>query len=131
MKILKRANWWIWLLLFLFSSGSSTLVLGALLDVYDKNAWYAKWQYWLIGILLFVFPAVIMFSIFHIEILCKTAARLHVGGHELYLSPYIWILLLIFPVFGWIFLFVMLFYLEIMTVVMLYKGAGEEYIATH
>ena len=44
MKILKRENWWIWLLLMLFSSGSSNIVLGALLDVYDKNAWYAnKW----------------------------------------------------------------------------------------
>lgn len=30
MKILKRENWWIWLLLTLFSQGSSTLVLGAL-----------------------------------------------------------------------------------------------------
>ena len=43
MKILKKENWWIWLLLLLFSQGSSTFVLGALLDVYDKKEWYTKW----------------------------------------------------------------------------------------
>ena len=43
MKILKKENWWVWLLLFLFSEGTSNLVLGALLDVYDKKAWYTKW----------------------------------------------------------------------------------------
>src|SRR5574344_532783 len=43
MKILKKENWWIWLLLFIFSSGTSTLVLGALLDVFDKEAWYIRW----------------------------------------------------------------------------------------
>ena len=42
MEILKKENYWIWLLLFFFSGGSSNLVLGALLDVFDKNAWYAK-----------------------------------------------------------------------------------------
>lgn len=128
MKILKRENWWIWFMLFLLSGGSSTLVLGALLDVYDKDAWYAKWQYWVVGLLLFIFPAVIMYSIFHIEILCKTAARLHVSGKEVYLSPYIWILLFIFPIFGWIFLSVMFIYLQVMVLVMLYRGAGERYI---
>lgn len=38
MQILKKENWWIWLLLLLFSSGSSPLVLGALLNVYNKNS---------------------------------------------------------------------------------------------
>lgn len=128
MKILKKENWWVWLLLFFFSSGSSPMVLGALLDVYDKNAWYAKWQYWVIGLLLFVFPAMVMITIFTIQILCKTAAKLGVAGHEFYLSPYVWILLCIIPIFGWIFLIVMLFYLEIMNLVMLHRGAGEKYI---
>lgn len=128
MKILKRENWWIWLLLMIFSNGSSDFVLGALLDVYDKNAWYTKWQYWLIGVLLFVFPAAIMVSIFSIEIMCKVAAKLKVAGHELYLSPYVWILLIIIPVIGWILFAVLLIYIQIMTLVMLYRGAGEEYI---
>ena len=69
MKILKKENWWIWLLLTLFSSGSSTLVLGALLDVYRKNAWYRKWYYWVLGI-PFIFPLLIIVSIFYLEIMC-------------------------------------------------------------
>lgn len=128
MSILKKENWWIWLLLMLFSNGASDYVLGAILEVYDKDAWYAKWQYWLIGILLFIFPAMIMICIFSLEIMCKSAAKLKVAGHELYLSPYVWILLLIVPIIGWILFMVMILYIKIMTLVMLYRGAGEEYI---
>lgn len=128
MKILKKENWWIWLLLFLVSNGTSELVLAALLDVYDKNAWYAKWQYWLIGILCCFVPALIMLSVFQIQIMCQTASKLKVAGHELYLSPYVWIVCIIIPVIGWILLMVMLFYIQIMMLVMLYRGAGEEYI---
>lgn len=128
MNILKKENWWIWLLLLLFSSGSSTFVLGALLDVYDKKAWYAKWQYWVLGLLLFIFPFFIMIGIFHIQILCKSAARLGVAGHEFYLSPYIWIILMIIPIFGWIFFAVFILYLEIMNIVSLHRGSAEKYI---
>lgn len=42
MYLLKRENWWIWLLLAFLSGGSSILVLGALLNIYKKDAWYAK-----------------------------------------------------------------------------------------
>lgn len=128
MKILKQENWWVWLLLFLFSGGCSPIVLGALLDVYDKKAWYAKWQYWVIGLLLCVFPAMIMLYVFYIQILCEAAAKLGVSGKEIYLSPYVWIILLIFPIFGWIFFFVMFIYLEVMCIVMLHRGAGEKYV---
>ena len=41
-------------MLFLFSEGTSTIVLGALLDVFDKKAWYAKWHIWIIGLVLFI-----------------------------------------------------------------------------
>ncbi|MDD3341279.1 MAG: hypothetical protein PHN72_03670 [Bacilli bacterium] len=128
MKILKKENWWIWLLLFLFSSGSSTLVLGALLDAYDKNAWYTKWQYWVLGLLLFIFPFFIMLAIFYMQILTQTSAKLGVAGHEYYLSPYIWIVLMIIPIVGWILFTVLFVYLEIMTIVSLYRGNGEKYI---
>lgn len=128
MKILKQENWWIWLLLLFFSEGTSLFVLGALLDVYDKNAWYAKWQYWVIGILLFLMPAFIMFTVFTLEILCKVAGKLAVPGSEFYLSPYIWILLLIIPIFGWILFIVWVLYLQIMIIIRLYKGAAEQYI---
>lgn len=128
MNILKRDNWWIWLLLLFFSGGTSILVLGALLDVYDKEAWYAKWQYWVIGLILFIFPVFIMLTIFEIEILCKVAARLSVDGKEIYLSPYIWIVLFIIPIFGWILLLVMFIYLNIMYIIELKRGSGEKYI---
>lgn len=43
MNILKKENWWIWLMLSFFSGGSSYLVLAALLGIYSKEAWYFKW----------------------------------------------------------------------------------------
>lgn len=43
MKLLKKENWWIWLMLAFFSGSTSFLVLAALLDVYDKEAWYFRW----------------------------------------------------------------------------------------
>lgn len=128
MKILKRENWWIWLLLTLFSQGSSTLVLGALLDVYKKDAWYANWKYWLIGLICFVFPATIMMSIFTIQILCLTADKLDVKGKEIYLSPYLWVLACIIPFVGWACIAIGLIYLEVAILIALYQGNGEKYI---
>ena len=87
MKILNRENWWVWLLLLLFTQGSSVLVLGALLDVYNRDAWYTKWQYWVLGLLCLVFPFAIMIAVFMTQILVLTAARLNVSGKEIYLSP--------------------------------------------
>lgn len=128
MKILKQENWWVWLILLIFSQGSSTFVLGALLDVYDKNAWYAKWYYWVIGLVCFIFPAIIMVYVFMIQILCETASKLNVPGKEIYLTPYAWILCLIVPIIGWILLVVTLLYLQIWLLVMLYRGEGNKYI---
>ncbi|MEG2311451.1 MAG: hypothetical protein RR847_01900 [Bacilli bacterium] len=122
MKILKQENWWIWLLLIIMTQGTSTLILGALLDVYDKNAWYAKWYYWLLGFACFIIPGIIMLYIFFIQILCLTAGRLNIPGKELYLTPYTFILCVIIPVIGWILLFVTILYLQIWTIVSLYRG---------
>lgn len=127
MKILKQENWWIWLLLSLFSSGSSNIVLGVLLDVFDKKAWYANKKYWILGLICFIFPAVIMAFIFILQITCETAFKLNVKGSEYYLSPYVWLLLLIIPVIGWVLLSVMIIYLEIWILVALYKGMGDKY----
>lgn len=44
MELLKKENWWVWLMLALLSGGSSVLVLGALLDIYDHEAWYYRWM---------------------------------------------------------------------------------------
>lgn len=128
MSLLKKNNWWIWLLSILISSGTSIVVLAALLDCFDKNSWYAKPKNWVIGAVCLIFPVFIMISIFLIQMLCEVASKLNVPGKELYLSPFVWILFLIIPIFGWIFLAVMPSYLMIWSLVMLYKGEGEKYI---
>ena len=128
MKILKRENWWIWLLLLLFSSGSEKFVLGALLDCYDKDSWYAKPKYWIIGTLCFILPLFLMILVFYVQITCQAAAKLKVQGSEIYLSPYIWLLGLIIPVIGWIFDLIMFIYLQIFILVKLHEGQGEVYI---
>ena len=127
MKLLKKENWWIWLILFLFSEGASFIVLGALLDVFDKKAWYAKLKYWIIGLILII-PFSVMISVFSIEILCKTASKLEVKGSEYYLSPYIWIILLVIPFIGWLAFIALILYLNIAILVNLYKGKAEKYI---
>lgn len=128
MKILKRENWWAWLLLLLFSQSSSTFVLAALLDCYDKKAWYANVKYWLLGLVCFIFPFFIMLSVFAIQMTAQVAAKLDVPGKELYLSPYVWLLCLIIPIIGWVMFTVMALYLQIWIIVMLYRGSGEKFI---
>ncbi len=127
MILLKRENWWIWLLLLIFTSGSSTYALAALLNCYDKDAWYANYEYWLIGGLCLILPALIMVYVLYIEMLCKCAAKLNVSGKEIYMSPYTWILCLIVPFVGWVLLFVMIFYLQIWTLINLSHGEGDNY----
>lgn len=128
MELLRKQNWWLWLLLTIFTGGSNYIFLAILLDCYDKEAWYANWKYWLIGIICLLVPATIMFMVFIIEMTCQAAAKLEVPGYEIYLSPYIWILCMIIPIIGWIFLLVMMIYLSIWPIVMLARGKGEKYI---
>ena len=128
MDLLKRENWWIWLIIYIFGQGVGIYVLAALLQVYSKDAWYAKWQNWLIGVLCCIFPAFIMFTVFTIQITVETAKKLEVPGYEIYGSVYIWILGLIIPIFGWIAIAVMNIYLQIYILVSLYRGNGEQYI---
>lgn len=127
MKLLKKENWWVWLLLLIFGGGTSNILLGALLDVYNKDSWYANWKNWLLGIICFIIPFFIMIIIFYIQISCLTCAKLNVTGKEIYLSPYIWLLFLIVPIIGWgIFLF-MTIYILIWPTVMIYQGEGEKH----
>ena len=127
MNILKKENWWVWLLLFLFSGGTSSIVLGALLNLYNKNDWYAKLKFWIIGLILII-PFSIMITVFNLEITSKTAAKLDVKGSEYYLSPYIWIILLIIPIIGWVLFVILILYLNISIIINLAKGKAEKYI---
>lgn len=128
MDLLKKENWWIWLLLLLFSSGSSVIILGALLNLFDKNAWYSKWHIWVIGLIL-VLPFSIMICVFYIEFTSKVAAKLDIKGKELYLSPYIWLILVIIPFIGWTVFIILYLYLTIAILVKLKNGKGEKYIS--
>lgn len=170
MYLLKKENWWSWLLFFVVSGGASYYFLGALLKVYDKKSWYGKlvskvpkWLLVIIAILvigfggvqtyysyfgstdidtivnadinifvlllsLLVMVAVVLYGIFNIQILATVNAKLGVKGKELYMSPYIWIIMIIIPILGWIALVIMMIYLEIAPLVYLYKGKGEKYI---
>ena len=127
MKLLKKENWWIWLILFIFSEATSTLVLGALLDVYEKDAWYTKWYIWVLS-LIFIVPFVAVYYAFDIEITSKTAAKLGVKGSEYYLAPYVWIILIIIPFIGWVLFGILYFYLSIAILVKLHDGNAEKYI---
>lgn len=128
MNLLKKKNWFIWLLLTFISGGSGTIALAVLLDCIEEDAWYMNWKYWLIGVLLFMFPAAIMTSVFSIQMTCLVAGKLDVPGKELYLGPYIWLIMLIVPIIGWIGFILFLLYLQIAILYYLYKGEGEKYI---
>ena len=128
MKIIKKENWWVWLLLLLFSYGTSNIVLGALLDVYDKNAWYTKRIYWFSAAICFIFPVILMFIIFLIQISVKVAHSLNVDGDKIYDNVYAWILCLIIPIVGWIMLIVMYLYINVFSAVAIYNGNGEKYL---
>ncbi|MEG2609356.1 MAG: hypothetical protein RSA91_01630 [Bacilli bacterium] len=128
MEIIKKENWWVWLLLQLFTGGTSVLVLAALLNCFDKNAWYANYKNWILGALCCGFPLAIMAMVLLIQMTCQVAFKLEVSGKELYLSPYVWIVLFIVPIIGWILLLVMFFYLSIATIIKIYEGKAEKYI---
>lgn len=128
MKLLERKYWWFWLLLTLVTGGAGSIALVCLTDSIDYKAWYMKGKNWLIGLLCLFYPFLIMVMILQIQLSCNVAAKLDVPGKEIYLSPYVWILCLVVPVIGWIMLMVMLLYIEIWTIVSLYKGNGEKYI---
>lgn len=127
MKILSRDNAWIWVLLIFLTGGVSTFILGALLDVYKKDSWYSKWYYWVLGIIT-ILPGMIMIIYLYLYVLTNVCKKLDVAGKEIYSLPYVWILCIIVPVIGWIFLSVMFFYLNIWHLVKLFQGNGEKFI---
>lgn len=128
MSLLKKENWIVCFLLNLMTQGTFSFVLGYMLKVYDKNAWYTKWYYWGLGGLCLLFPAMIMLMIFEIQIQVCVAKKLDVPGKELYASPYTWIICLIVPVVGWIMMLVMMIYVVIWPSVMVKRGEGEKFV---
>lgn len=128
MNLLRKENWLVCLILSLLSQGLFAIVLGYFMNLFDKNAWYAKWQYWVFGALCLIFPVFIMLYVFLVQISCSVASKLDVPGKEVYNNPYTWIICLIVPVIGWVFLIVMLIYITIWPNVMIKKGNGEAFL---
>lgn len=127
MDILDRRNSFVWFLLFVVSYGLSNFYIASKLDVYDKDAWYTKPVYWLLGAIIFI-PALIMLVVFYIQIICKIGKCLDIPGSKFYCDPYIWCLMLIIPFIGWAFLITFVIYLLISILISLAIGKGEKYI---
>lgn len=125
MDLIKKDNWVICLILTIITEGLFSLVLASLMKLYDKKAWYCNYKYWLFGALCLLFPVVIMFVVFLVQITCMVAKTLQVPGDEIYNSPYSWIICMVVPVIGWIMLIVMYLYIVIWPIVMIYNGKGE------
>lgn len=128
MNLLKKESWLTNLLFFGLTQGVYIFIISNIMNLYEKNAWYTKWQYWVFGTLCLLFPVMIFFMVFLLQMYVKVAAALDVPGKELYISPYTWILCLVVPVIGWTLLIVMIIYIQIWIIVMLYRGNGEKYI---
>lgn len=124
MEILKKDKWWVWLIGFLFSTSASVFILSNILNVLDKDEWYAKWYIWLIGAVLII-PLPIMIIAFVISITSKCAEKLDVWAKEFYTSPYAWIMMLVIPIVGWASFIVFYYYMLISILINLYNGYGE------
>lgn len=122
MMILKKQNWWIYLILNIVTGGLYSLSLARKLNLYDSDAWYSDYKNWMLGVFMFFFPIFIMFGIFVIQMNCKVAATLNVPGREIYNLPYSWILCVVVPIIGWALLIVMYIYITIWSSIMIYKN---------
>ena len=109
---LKKRYFWIYLILNVISLGLFTFYIAYKLDLYDKDAWYHRWYYWVLGFILGIFPALVMFLVFSVKMGCLVSARLKVPGEEIYLPPYVWIVSLIIPILGWTVFIILYFYVH-------------------
>ncbi|MBR3362867.1 MAG: hypothetical protein IKG40_02960 [Bacilli bacterium] len=114
----------VWVILSIITCNISILFLGKKLNVYEKNAWYTKWYYWVLGALFGILPALVMFGIFMIQTNVKICALFDVGGKEIYTLPYVWIAFFIIPIIGWTLFIVLLLYIYIMYLINLFSYRG-------
>ena len=128
MTLLKKENWVVDLLLMFITQGYFNLVIGYYLGVYDKKAWYMKWQYWVGAALACVFPLALLLMVFAVQTYCNICDKLNVPGREIYMNPYVWIICLIVPIVGWSILIVLLIHVTIYPIVMIYRGEAEKFI---
>lgn len=109
--MINQRNWWKVLVLNILTLGLYTFAIGKKLNVYE-DCWYKKWYLWVIGFLFGIFPGLVMFLVFYIKIGCEVSKKLNVPYANIYCYPYIWIVLFIVPIIGWIFFIVLNFYVH-------------------
>lgn len=109
---LKENYFWIYVVLNVVTLGLFTFYIAHKLDLYDKNAWYCRWYYWILGFFFGIFPGLIMFLVFSIKVGTLVSAKLKVPGENIYLPPYVWIISLIVPILGWTIFIVLYFYVH-------------------
>ena len=122
MKLLKKNNFWIYLILNVITFGIFNIFIAAKLKLKDEDAWYSKWQYWFFGTCCLLFPVIIMFIVYVIEMNCKVCSKLKVSGSNIYSIPYSWILFIIIPIVGWVLLITMYLYVIIMPSIKVLQG---------
>ena len=64
MKTLKKDVWPIYLILNVLTLGLFTFYIAYKLDLYDKEAWYSRWYYWVLGFVLGIIPGLVMLLVF-------------------------------------------------------------------
>lgn len=112
MGLLKKENWFIIFLMMIVTLGMYVVIPAYQLKLIEKNKWYSDYRYWLCGALMLIFPVFIMLLVFIIQMTVKLAKTLHVNGDFIYNNVYVWIILLIIPVVGWVLFIVMYIYLQ-------------------
>lgn len=128
MRYLRKKNWFICFLLNLVTLGMFTFYIGKKLDVYEDDAWYCNFSFWVISFLLGIIPSIFLFVVFNIEIGSRVCEKLSVPFDKYYSYPYIWILFLIVPVIGWSLFIVFYIYVHFWYIFYLERGYGEKYI---
>ena len=122
MKLLKKNNFWIYLILSVVTFGIINIFVAKELKLKKEDEWYSKWQYWFFGTCCLLFPVFIMFVVYVVQMTCKVCNKLKVAGSNIYNTPYSWILFMIVPVIGWILLIVMYLYVIIMPSIKVLQG---------
>lgn len=113
MKTLKKENAIIYLFLNILTFGLYTFYIAYKLDLYDKDAWYSRWYYWVLSFILGIIPGLVMFLVFSIKMGCLVSEKLNVPGKEIYTLPYSWIICLIIPILGWTLFVILYIYVHI------------------
>ena len=113
MKTLEKKHSTIYLILNILTCGFFTFYIAYKLNLYDKDAWYSRWYYWVLGFILGIVPGLIMLLVFSIKMGCLVCKKLNVPGKEIYTLPYTWIVCLIVPILGWTLFVILYIYVHI------------------